>query len=147
MGETWEELYRRLGGLDESSHAALTPLYNLFEQPERYDELFRHLQTVLDDEARQRNMIEQGRAHVSSRKRSRCWAGGGSMSLLLSALNHVEQVARNSIMQRRTFVWLVRPTHSGPSMAHWPRNLRCGVTTVFNAHGREGGTETGFEMR
>lgn len=88
LGETWEELYRRLGRLDESSHSALTPLYNLFEHPERFDELFRHLQTVLDDEERQRNMIEQGRALLAQ--------GGhdvgpvGSMSLL-DALNHVEQ--------------------------------------------------------
>lgn len=88
MGDTWEELYRRLGGLDESSHAALSPLYNLFEQPERYDELFRHLQTVLDDEARQRNMIEQGRAMLLNEGYD---VGTVEDMPLLSALNHVEK--------------------------------------------------------
>ena len=88
MGETWEELYRRLGGLDESSHAALSPLYDLFEQPERYDELFRHLQTVLDDEARQRRMIEQGRALLVKEGYD---VGTVEAMPLLEALNHVEE--------------------------------------------------------
>ena len=88
MGDTWEELYRRLGGLDESSHAALSPLYNLFELPERYDELFRHLQTVLDDEARQRSMIEQGRALLVKEGYD---VGAVETMPLLDALNHVEQ--------------------------------------------------------
>lgn len=88
MGETWEELYRRLGGLDESSHAALSPLYDLFEQPERYDELFRHLQTVLDDEARQRRMIEQGRALLVKEGYD---VGTVEAMPLLDALNHVEE--------------------------------------------------------
>ena len=58
-GESWALLYRRLAALDPSSVGSVEPLYALFDQPERYDEIFRLLQTVEADEARQRAVVEQ----------------------------------------------------------------------------------------
>jgi hypothetical protein len=58
LGDSWALLYRRLAALDASSYGAVEPLHRLFEFPERFDEVFRHLQTVEEDEKRQRNMIQ-----------------------------------------------------------------------------------------
>ena len=57
FGEEWTLLYRRLLDLDPSSDAAVESLHRLFETPERYDEVFRHLETVQEDERRQRTMM------------------------------------------------------------------------------------------
>ena len=57
FGDEWALLFRRLLNLDPSSDAAVEPLHRLFETPERYDELFRHLETVHQDEQRQRTMM------------------------------------------------------------------------------------------
>jgi hypothetical protein len=59
FGESWALLYRRLAALDPSSAGAVEPLQALFDHPERYDEIFRLLQTVEADEARQKRVIEQ----------------------------------------------------------------------------------------
>jgi len=59
FGESWALLYRRLAALDPSSSGAVEPLYALFDQPERYDEIFRLLETVEADEARQKRVIQQ----------------------------------------------------------------------------------------
>ncbi|MGB1679068.1 MAG: hypothetical protein ACPHFV_03390 [Poseidonia sp.] len=57
FGDEWALLYRRLLDLDPSSDAAVDALHRLFEVPERYDEVFRHLETVQEDERRQRTMM------------------------------------------------------------------------------------------
>lgn len=59
-GNDWVQLYRRLANLDASSAASVQILYPLFAQPERYDELFRHLEMIETDEDRQRNVMRQG---------------------------------------------------------------------------------------
>ena len=56
-GEAWALLYRRLAALDESSLPSTLPLHPLFDEPERYDELFRHLETIELDEQRQRDLV------------------------------------------------------------------------------------------
>ena len=56
--EVWQSIFGRLGRLDVSSHAALSPLHRLFAFPERVDELMRHLEMVEEDERRQIDMIE-----------------------------------------------------------------------------------------
>ena len=58
-GETWALLYRRLAALDDSSLASAAPLHQLFDQPERYDEIFRHLETIEADERRQRELVQE----------------------------------------------------------------------------------------
>ncbi|MDP6200181.1 MAG: hypothetical protein QF531_05360, partial [Candidatus Poseidonia sp.] len=58
-GETWALLYRRLAALDDSSLASAAPLHQLFDQPERYDEIFRHLETIEADERRQRDLVHE----------------------------------------------------------------------------------------
>ena len=57
-GDVWQSIFGRLGRLDVSSHAALSPLHRLFASPERVDELMRHLEMVEEDERRQIDMIE-----------------------------------------------------------------------------------------
>ena len=59
LGDSWALLYRRLAALDASSYGAVEPLHRLFESPERYDEVFRHLETVEADEGRQRKMMAE----------------------------------------------------------------------------------------
>lgn len=59
LADTWSMLYQRMVRLDTSSHGAVSAFQHLFEHPERYDEIFRHLETVEGDEQRQRGMIEQ----------------------------------------------------------------------------------------
>ena len=59
-GEEWSALYGRLSKLDASSITSVQILYPLFEQPERYDELFRHLNTIEMDEGRQRKVMVTG---------------------------------------------------------------------------------------
>ncbi len=59
-GSDWQMMYARLAGLDVSSHASLSPLMNLVSQPDRMDELSRHLELIMDDERRQRTMIKDG---------------------------------------------------------------------------------------
>ena len=59
-GEDWNRLYDRLANLDPSSLTSVQILYPLFEQPERFDELFRHLNTIEMDEQRQRRVMLEG---------------------------------------------------------------------------------------
>ncbi|MBL6733208.1 MAG: hypothetical protein ISP84_01535 [Candidatus Poseidonia sp.] len=59
LADTWSLLYQRMVRLDPSSHGAVSAFQHLFEHPERYDEIFRHLETVEGDEQRQRGMIDQ----------------------------------------------------------------------------------------
>jgi len=60
LGEDWKRLYQRLANLDASSAASIQILYPLFGQPERFDELFRHLDIIEMDEDRQRSVMRQG---------------------------------------------------------------------------------------
>ena len=60
LGNDWVQLYRRLANLDASSAASVQILYPLFAQPERFDELFRHLEMIEMDEDRQRNVMRKG---------------------------------------------------------------------------------------
>lgn len=60
FGNDWLQLYRRLANLDPSSAASVQILYPLFTQPERFDELFRHLEMIEMDEDRQRKVMRQG---------------------------------------------------------------------------------------
>ena len=66
FGESWALLYRRLAALDASSLGAVEPLHALFDQPERYDEIFRLLETVEADEARQKRVIEQAAVELNN---------------------------------------------------------------------------------
>lgn len=59
LADTWSLLYQRMVRLDPSSHGAVSAFQHLVEHPERYDEIFRHLETVEGDEQRQRGLIEQ----------------------------------------------------------------------------------------
>ena len=52
LGETWNLLFDRLAALDASSGPAVEPFHRLFSEPHRYDETFRHLETVEEDERR-----------------------------------------------------------------------------------------------
>ena len=84
FGESWALLYRRLAALDPSSASAVEPLHALFDQPERYDEIFRLLQTVEADEARQKRVVEQAVGDLNNHG----YDVGGIASLpLLEALN------------------------------------------------------------
>jgi hypothetical protein len=60
LGEDWSRLYQRLANLDASSAASIQILYPLFGHPERFDELFRHLDIIEMDEDRQRSVMRQG---------------------------------------------------------------------------------------
>lgn len=87
-GETWALLFRRLAGLDPSSHPSVGPLHPLFEQPERFDEIFRHLETIEEDERRQYAMVHSG----SEDLRSHGYDVGGIDALpLLQALKEIEE--------------------------------------------------------
>lgn len=59
-GSEWSVLYDRLAKLDPSSITSVQILYPLFEEPERFDELFRHLDTIEMDEQRQRRVMDDG---------------------------------------------------------------------------------------
>jgi hypothetical protein len=108
-GETWALLFRRLAGLDPSSHPSVGPLHPLFEQPERFDEIFRHLETIEEDERRQYAMVHSG----SEALRSHGYDLGGIDALpLLQALKEIEEW--QSFHDRRervrlTIVQLVQP--------------------------------------
>ncbi len=67
LEDSWRLLYRRLASLDITSTPAVEPFHKLFAEPKRYDEIFRHLETVEEDEQRQRAVIEKGVAELQSR--------------------------------------------------------------------------------
>ena len=87
MGDTWGALYQRLAALDPSSQGAVHAFQHLFEQPERYDEVFRHLETVETDERRQRAMVEQS---ADALRREGYDLGQLNGRSLLDVLDHVE---------------------------------------------------------
>ena len=87
LGETWNLLYRRLAGLDPSSGPAVEPFHRLFGEPERHDEMFRHLETVEEDERRQRAVIEEGVADLRQRGMD---VGDLASASLLDALGALE---------------------------------------------------------
>ena len=109
FGESWALLYRRLAALDPSSASAVEPLHALFDQPERYDEIFRLLQTVEADEARQKRVVEQAVGDLNNHG----YDVGGIASLpLLEALNLLDawQEFHNQREQvRLSVVQLIEP--------------------------------------
>ena len=87
-GEDWSALYERLAKLDPSSITSVQILYPLFEQPERFDELFRHLNTIEMDELRQRKVMLEG---VESLR---------SMGYTLPQVNGLELMDAFSLIER-----------------------------------------------
>jgi len=88
LGETWNLLFDRLAALDASSGPAVEPFHRLFSEPHRYDETFRHLETVEEDERRQRAVIEEGVTQLRQRGMD---VGDLSSLALLDALGALEE--------------------------------------------------------
>jgi len=56
-GETWFRLFHALCAMDESSHGAVALIQPLFGQPERTEELWNHVNHIVQDERRQRDVL------------------------------------------------------------------------------------------
>lgn len=56
-GETWLRLFHALCAMDESSHGAVALIQPLFRQPERIEELWNHVNHIVQDERRQRTVL------------------------------------------------------------------------------------------
>ena len=56
-GETWLRLFHALCAMDESSHGAVALIQPLFHQPERTEELWNHVNHIVQDERRQRTVL------------------------------------------------------------------------------------------
>ena len=56
-GETWLRLFHALCAMDESSHGAVALIQPLFRQPERTEELWNHVNHIVQDERRQRTVL------------------------------------------------------------------------------------------
>jgi len=109
FGETWNLLFDRLAALDASSGPAVEPFHRLFSEPHRYDETFRHLETVEEDERRQRVVIDQGIADL--RHRGLDVGDLTSLALLdaLGALQEWQAFHDERERLRRSIVQLIEP--------------------------------------
>lgn len=56
-GESWLRLFHALCAMDESSHGAVALIQPLFPQPERTEELWNHVNHIVQDERRQRTVL------------------------------------------------------------------------------------------
>jgi len=56
-GETWLRLFHALCAMDESSHGAVALIQPLFGQPERTEDLWNHVNQIMQDERRQRTVL------------------------------------------------------------------------------------------